>query len=170
MAALDKAKAAHAVGDNLTALEAIWAAQEAIWNLSPLGIRNAAFVSEQPENFGTYKPKVGENFSPSEPLIFYCEPFGYTQKTDEYGAYHYSIIGAFSILDASGKVLGGQDNLGPYEQGGYHTFSTECMMAMTIGIQGLIPGNYTLRLTLTDNLDQTKSVQIDKPFNLVAVE
>jgi hypothetical protein len=38
---------------------------------------------------------------------------------------------------------------------------------MTIGIQGLPAGTYVMRVTLTDNLDQTKSVQLDKPFKIV---
>jgi hypothetical protein len=64
-------------------------------------------------------------------------------------------------------VLGGQKNLGPYEQSDYRTFSTETMLVMTIGIQGLPAGNYVMRVTLTDNLDHTKAVQLDKPFTIV---
>jgi len=131
-----------------------------------LGVRNVAFVTDQPDNFGTYSPKGGEDFKAPEPLILYCEPIGFTQvKTGE--TYKYSIIGAFDILDTGGRVLGGQKNLGPYEQSGYRTFSTETMLVMTIGIQGLPAGTYVMRVTLTDNLDQTKSVQLDKPFKIV---
>ena len=163
---LSQAGAAYQAGDHLGALDALWAAQEEIWRRAPLGIRNVAFVTEQPENFGAYHPRDGENFKAPEPLILYCEPVGFTQaKTGD--TYKYSIIGAFDILDSTGRVLGGQKNLGPYEQGGYRTFSTETMLAMTIGIQGLSAGSYVMRVTLTDNLDRTKSVQLDKPFNIV---
>ncbi|MDR1085349.1 MAG: hypothetical protein LBP22_10980 [Deltaproteobacteria bacterium] len=168
MAALDKAKAAFSVGDTKTALEAVWAAQEAIWIQAPLGMRNAAFVTEQPENFGTYTPKTGQDFKEFEPLIFYCEPVGYTQRKEADGTYSYSILGAFSIIDTDkNQTLGGQENLGPYEMHGYRTFSTETMLAMTIGIQGLPVGSYTLRVTLTDNLNQSKTAVVDKPFRLV---
>ncbi|MDR1872493.1 MAG: hypothetical protein LBS60_11350 [Deltaproteobacteria bacterium] len=166
-AALDKAKAAHAVGDNKTALEAIWVAQEAIWNQAPLGVRHVAFVTEQPENFGTYKPKATPDFQPHEPLIFYSEPYGFTQKKEIDGTYSYSINGAFAILDAESQIIGDQDNLGPYEMSGYRTFSVENMLAMTIGLQGLPPGSYTLRVTLTDNLNPSKTVSVDQPFRLV---
>jgi len=163
---LSQAGSAYQSGDYLGALDALWEAQEEIWRRSPLGVRNVAFVTDQPENFGTYQPRDGENFKAPEPLILYCEPIGFTQaKTGE--TYRYSIIGAFDILDSTGRVLGGQKNLGPYEQGGYRTFSTETMLVMTIGIQGLAAGSYVMRVTLTDNLDQTKSVQLDKPFNIV---
>jgi len=163
---LTQAGSAYQSGDYLGALDALWAAQEEIWRRSPMGVRNVAFVTDQPENFGTYQPRDGEDFKAPEPLILYCEPIGFTQaKTGE--TYKYSIIGAFDILDSTGRVLGGQKNLGPYEQGGYRTFSTETMLVMTIGIQGLAAGSYVMRVTLTDNLDQTKSVQLDKPFNIV---
>ncbi len=163
---LAKADEANRAGDYIGALDYLWQAQEAIWRKAPLGVRNVAFVNAQPENFGTYQPKVGENFKTPEPLIFYCEPVGFTQLK-EGETYRYSIVGAFDILDAAGRLLGGQKNLGPYEQSGYRTFSTETMLVMTIGIQGLPAGSYILRITLTDNLDPTKSVELDKPFNIV---
>ena len=163
---LAKSDAAYRRGDYIEALDALWAAEEMMWRRAPLGVRNVAFVPEQPENFGTYTPKTGEDFRSPEPLIFYCEPIGFTQ-VKEGDTYKYSIIGAFDILDSTGKVLGGQRNLGPYELSGYRTFSTETMMVMTIGTHGLPAGSYAMRVTLTDNLDRTKSVQLDKPFNIV---
>jgi hypothetical protein len=163
---LSQAGSSYQSGDFIGALDALWEAQEEIWRRAPLGIRNVAFVTDQPDNFGTYHPKDVEAFKAPEPLILYCEPIGFTQvKTGE--TYKYSIIGAFDILDATGRVLGGQKNLGPYEQSDYRTFSTETMLVMTIGIQGLSAGSYIMRVTLTDNLDQTKSVQLDKPFKIV---
>jgi hypothetical protein len=167
-AALEKAKLANAAGDNNSALEAIFQAMEAVWNQAPLAIRNAAFVTDQPENFGFYNPKPGDDFSSSEPIIFYCEPIGYTLKKEAGGTYGYSILGAFSILNAdTGETLGGQDNLGPYELQGFRTFSTETMLAMTIGIQGLPAGSYTLKVTLTDNFQQSKTAAVTKNFRLV---
>ncbi len=163
---LVKADTAYRQGDYIGALDALWAAQEMMWRMAPLGVRNVAFVTEQPENFGTYLPKIGENFKSSEPLILYCEPIGFTQLK-EGDTYRYSMIGAFDILNINGQVLGGQRNLGPYEQSNYRTFNTETMLVMTIGIHGLPVGSYTMRITLTDNLDRTKSVQLDKPFNVV---
>lgn len=163
---LARADTACRQGDYIATLDSLWAAQEMVWRRAPLAVRNVAFVTEQPENFGTYKPKIGEDFKSPEPLILYCEPIGFTQIREN-GTYRYSIIGAFDILDARGKVLGGQKNLGPYEQSGYRTFSTETMLVMTIGIHGLPAGSYVMRITLTDNLERTKSVQLDKPFNIV---
>ncbi|MDR2141340.1 MAG: hypothetical protein LBR11_06065 [Deltaproteobacteria bacterium] len=168
MAALNKAMAAHSIGDNKTALEAIWVAQQAIWNQAPLGIRNSHFVTEQPENFGSYTPKVGDDYRSHEPLIFYSEPFGFTQKKQADGTYSYSINGAFAIINSKKQTIGGQDNLGPYEMRGYRSFTVENMLVMTIGVQGLQPGSYILRVTLTDNLNPSKTATVDKPFRLVS--
>ncbi|MDR2198940.1 MAG: hypothetical protein LBR53_05710 [Deltaproteobacteria bacterium] len=168
MQSLRKAQDAHALGDNLTALEAIFQAQQAIWNFSPLGIRNAVFVLEEPEYFGTYKPKTGENFTSSELLIFYCEPIGYTQRLGPDGTYTNSLSWSFEILDQSGKTIGGGNNIGPYEHTGYRTFITEKMQTMTINMSQFPAGSYILQITMTDNLDPTKSVTVQKPFNLVS--
>jgi hypothetical protein len=168
VSALRKAEDAHALGDNLTALDAIFQAQQAIWNLSPLGIRNAAFVSEEPEYFGTYKPKVGESFTSSELLIFYCEPIGYTQRLGPDGTYTNSLSWSFEILDQTGKAIGGGSNIGPYEHTGYRTFITEKMLTMTINMSQFPAGSYILQITMTDNLDPTKSVTVQKPFSLVS--
>ncbi|MDR2353348.1 MAG: hypothetical protein LBF22_09365 [Deltaproteobacteria bacterium] len=167
LSALDKAEAAHQVGDNITALEAIWIAQEAIWHLSPLGIRNVAFVTEEPEYFGVYKPKIGENFTPNELLILYCEPFGFTQRKEPDGTYTNSLLWSFNVLDSNGQILGGQNNIGPYTHQGYRTFSAEKMLALTINLSQVPPGAYKLQMIITDNLNQSKSVEIQKPFNIV---
>lgn len=165
--ALARADKAQQEGDYIGAMDALWQAQEKIWQRAPLGVRNVAFITEQPENFGTYQIKAGEDFKSPEPLIFYCEPVGFTQAK-EGETYRYSIIGAFDIIDSNGLVLGGQKNLGPYEQQGYRTFSMETMLTMTIGIHGLPPGSYIMRVTLTDNLDLSKTVEVDKHFNIVS--
>ncbi|MDR3203640.1 MAG: hypothetical protein LBV23_02685 [Deltaproteobacteria bacterium] len=164
MNALSRAQNAHSVGDNITALESIWEAQEAIWNLSPLGVRNVAFVTEPPDEFGIYTPKVGEEFGQDELLILYCEPFGYTQIKEADGTYGYSVIASLSVLDSEGQVLGGNDNLGPYGKTGIRTFNTQFMIFITLNMRGLEAGSYVLKVTLTDNNDQTKTVQMEKPF------
>jgi hypothetical protein len=168
MTSLQKAQEAHIRGDNLTALEALFQAQQAIWNFSPLGLRNAVFILEEPEYFGTYKPKVGENFTSSELLIFYCEPIGYTQRLGPDGTFTNSLSWSFEILDQNGKPIGGGSNIGPYEHTGYRTFITEKMQTMTINMSQFPAGSYILQITMIDNLDPTKSVTVQKPFNLIS--
>ncbi|MDR1309352.1 MAG: hypothetical protein LBL95_05580 [Deltaproteobacteria bacterium] len=167
MVALERAKNGHAVGDNLNALNSIREAEEALWNMAPLGVRNVAFVTEKPQKFGFYTPKAGEDFSDDEPLILYCEPIGYTQPRGADGTYSISLLSSVTILDSNGAVIGELPNMPPMSMAGHRTFVTEFMVMATIGIRGLSPGTYTLRLTLTDNLDPTKSADVEKVFNLL---
>jgi hypothetical protein len=164
MVALARAEDAHALGDNLTALNSIREAEEALWNSSPLGIRNVVFVTEQPEKYGFYSPKVGEDFTEDEPLILYCEPIGYTQPKGADGTYSISIVPSIHVINSQGQVLGGEPR--PAEtMAGHRSFVTEFMLVSTISIRGLPQGTYTLKLTLTDNNDPTKSVEVEKVFN-----
>jgi hypothetical protein len=164
MTALETAQNAHSLGDNLAALNSIIEAEEAIWNNSPLGVRNAVFVTEQPDKFGYYTPKVGEDFTEDEPLILYCEPIGYTQPKGADGTYSISLLPSVQVIDSKGQVLGGEPQ--PAEtMTGHRTFVKEHMLVSTVSIRGLPPGSYTLKLTLTDNNDPTKTVDIEKPFN-----
>jgi hypothetical protein len=164
MTALARAQDSHGLGDNLTALNSIREAEEALWNSSPLGIRYVSFVNEQPEKFGFYTPKVGEDFTEDEPLILYCEPIGYTQPKGADGTYNISIVPSIHVVDAQGNVFGGEPRP-PVTMSGHRSFVTEYMLSCTISIRGLPPGTYTLKLTLTDQNDPTKSVEVEKPFN-----
>jgi hypothetical protein len=164
MTALSRAQDAHGLGDNLTALNAIREAEEALWNASPLGIRNVVFVTEPPEKYGFFTPKQGEDFTEDEPLILYCEPVGYTQPKGADGTYSISIVPSIHVVDSQGKVLGGEPRPA-VTMNGHRSFVTEYMISCTISIRGLPPGTYTLKLTLTDQNDPTKSVEVEKVFN-----
>ncbi|MDR1051825.1 MAG: hypothetical protein LBP95_12300 [Deltaproteobacteria bacterium] len=165
LSALTLAQNAYSSGDNITALNAISDAQQALWNASPLGVRNVAFVTEQATDFGMYNPKIGEEFPGDEPMILYCEPFGYTQVRGEDGTYSFSLIASVNIVNAQGQVVGGKQNLGPFNMSGLRSFYTQFIVCFTLGIRGLEPGSYTVRVTLTDNFDTTKSVDVEKSFN-----
>lgn len=156
---------AYGRGNYIASLEQLWLAQEFIWDQAPLAVRNVHFITGQPTNFATYQPRIGEEFKSPEPLILYGEPISFTQLKER-GTYRYSLSATFDILDAEGTVLGSQ-KLKPYTQSNYRTFSTETMLTMTIGIQGLPMGSYTLRVTLTDDLNPNKTAQVEKPFSIV---
>ncbi|MDR3154687.1 MAG: hypothetical protein LBW85_10575 [Deltaproteobacteria bacterium] len=167
LASLARAEAAHSVGDNVTAVLSIWTALESVWGMmGEMGIRNAAFVTEEPEYFGVYQPKQGEDFQPGELIILYCEPFGYTMRREADGTYTNSLKWSFQIYDKAGASLGGQDNIGPYTHGGYRTFTTEKMLAFTINLSAFPSGSYTLSVTVIDDFDPQKSVEIRKSFNI----
>jgi hypothetical protein len=166
---LDRARNAHAVGDNVTAVLSIWDSLETVWGMMrEMGIRNAAFITDEPEFFGVYNPKQGQDFAPGELIILYCEPFGYTMRKEADGTYTNSLKWSFQILDQAGTPLGGQNDIGPYTHGGYRTFTTEKMLSLTINLSQFPAGSYTLSVTITDDFNPEKSVEIQKPFNILA--
>ncbi|MDR1037225.1 MAG: hypothetical protein LBT40_11870 [Deltaproteobacteria bacterium] len=169
LTSLDRAASAHSVGDNVTALLSVWEAMQSIWNMmGVMGIRNAVFVLEEPEFFGNYQPKQGQDFMPGELIILYCEPFGYTMRQEPDGTFTNSLRWSFKILDQTGNSMGGQDNIGPYTHGGYRTFIMEKMLALTINLSQFPAGSYILSVTITDDFNPQKSVEIQKPFNILA--
>ncbi|MDR1080234.1 MAG: hypothetical protein LBQ79_04570 [Deltaproteobacteria bacterium] len=169
LSSLDRASAAHSVGDNVTAILSVWEAMQSIWNMmGVMGIRNATFVMEEPEFFGIYQPKQGQDFAPGELVILYCEPFGYTMRQESDGTYTNSLRWSFKILDQAGSTMGGQNDIGPYTHGGYRTFIMEKMLALTINLSQFPAGSYVLSVTITDDFNSQKSVEIQKPFNILA--
>jgi hypothetical protein len=167
MTALQRAQNAHSVGDNITALTSIWEAEAEIWKMSAMGVRNAVFVTEKPLGYGFYTPKVGEDFAIDEMILFYCEPFGFTRVSNSDGTYTDAVMASIGVLNDQGQLLGPENSVGPTGNEGYRSLDVGLMFFSTVQIRGLEPGSYVLRVTLTDNFDPSKSVQLEKPFNLL---
>jgi hypothetical protein len=166
MNSLDRAQSAHAVGDNISAMESIWEAQEAIWNHTPLAVRNVAFVTTPPEIFGLYTPKVGENFSDDDTIVvLYFELFGFTQVKAPDGTYGYSLTISATILTPDGQVIGVERNPTVYEKQGFRTFNAQGMFFTSLNIRGLPPNAYVLRVSIQDNNDPAKVVEVEKNLN-----
>ncbi|MDR1658409.1 MAG: hypothetical protein LBT47_12835 [Deltaproteobacteria bacterium] len=164
-ASLDEAKSFHSVGDNIQAMESIWRAQELLWNSTPLGVRNVALVSEPPESFGIYTPRVGEDFRDGEPIILYFEPFGFTQVKSANGSYGYSLTVTTTILDINGNIVGVEKNPTIWEKSGFRTFNVQSMLFTTLTLWGMPSGSYVMRVSVQDNNDPSKSVEMEKNFN-----
>jgi hypothetical protein len=163
---LERAINAHAMGDNIAALESLWAAQETIWNNAPLAVRNVAFVADAPETFGLYTPKVGEDFSDEDVIaLLYFEVFGFTQNKGPDGGYGYSLTVSATILDTKGNIVGVERNPTVYEKSGFRTFNAQCMLVSSLNLRGLPPGSYVMKVTIQDNNDPTKVVEVEKALN-----
>jgi hypothetical protein len=126
-----------------------------------------AFVSEPPETFGLYTPKVGENYSDDDVIVLlYFEVFGFTQiRNPNDGAYGYSLTVSATILDTSGNVVGVERNPTVYEKAGFRTFNAQCMLVSSLNLRGLPPGSYVMKVTIQDNNDPTKVVEVEKSLN-----
>ena len=163
---LERAINAHSMGDNIAALESLWEAQEVIWNNAPLAVRNVAFVTEAPEIFGLYNPKIGENYSDDDVIvILYFEVFGFTQIKSPNGTYGYSLTVSATILDTQGTVVGVERNPTVYEKTGFRTFNAQCMLVSSLNLRGLPPGSYVMKVSIQDNNDPTKVVEVEKSLN-----
>ncbi|MDR2443323.1 MAG: hypothetical protein LBE31_07375 [Deltaproteobacteria bacterium] len=164
---LETAKRYIESNNNIQAMEAIWRAQELLWNQTPLGVRNVALVIDPPDSFGSYTPKVGEDFGDGEPIILYFEPFGFTQIKSADGTYSYSMTISTTILDTSGNVVGVEKNPTIYEKSGLRSFNIQPVLFTTLTLWGMPTGSYVMRVTVQDNNDPTKVVDLEKNFNRV---
>jgi hypothetical protein len=165
---LQKANSAHLSNDNIAALYALWDAEQELWNqTTALGVRNVFFLKDQPLGFGFFTPKQGEDFFIGETLLFYCELFGYTRSKTADGTYNDGVSVVFRILDGNGAPVSNEFSSGSSGNQGYRSLDVGLMSFSTVKIGGLDPGSYKLQVTLTDVYDQTKSVQLEKPFNLL---
>jgi hypothetical protein len=170
MDSLQKAQNAHAIGDNILALKSLWEAEAEIWKVSAMGVRNAVFVTDKPQGFGFYTPKIGEDFAIDEMILFYCEPFGYTRVPNSDGTFKDAIIANIGVLNDQGQLMGPESSVGPTGNDGYRSLDVGQMFFATVQMRGLEPGSYILRVTLTDSFDPSKSVQLEKPFNLLPAQ
>src|SRR5688500_13642770 len=69
-------------GDYLDALNALSAAQDVIWQKSPLIVRKAFFVAAEPGGFGIYDLRNDSVFKKTDKLLIYAEPVGFGYGLD----------------------------------------------------------------------------------------
>ena len=156
-----QASAEYSSGNFVEGVNLLRKSMEEMWNEVPLTVLNVTFVTEQPQAYGMYTPRPSDVYEAVEPIILYCEPIGYTIKRSG-GENIFSLAADFSVVDAGGEVLGGQENFGKWEMKS-RAFNTEFMMHFTFNFKGLPSGKYRVLVTLRD-LNSTKSAVIKKPF------
>ena len=155
VALINKARSSCLEGDYAATLDNIRTAYETSWNLAPLAVKHAAFVTEPPEAYGMFSPRPEGPFESIDPIELYCEPVGYTIKKD--GEWYTAALTAdFVLADPDGKELGGQPNFYQWSVKS-RNFNTEVMMFFTINLKGLAPGSYILRVTLNDQNSDKKA-------------
>ena len=130
------------------ALAVLTEAQAKLWDLSPMYVRKALFVAEEPAGFGIYKLREGSIFKKSEILLIYAEPvgFGYTRNGEQYVV---DIAMDFDILDKSGKSVAAQQNFGSLGLTS-NVPNKEFFAKITYNFSGLESGDYDVVTTLND--------------------
>ena len=137
---------------------------QAVWERSPMRADNAMFVTEKAPMYGAYTARPNSVFKKGETLIAYLEPKGYAWKPIDGKLFDISVVGDLAIMDAKGDVI--------YEKKKFvsQSFKThdkfqDLMFNLTLTLDGISPGDYTLRYTIADG-NSDKNVAVTLPFKL----
>lgn len=135
---------------DLDALEQHKDAELALWRaMTDIYARRALLVTGEPLSFGVYTPRKDNRYLPGEPVHIYVEPVGHTIR-EEGGLYTVSLALDFTLMDESGKLLGGQRNYDRLEMKSRRPVM-EFMAFFTYDTEGLAAGRYIFETLLRDS-------------------
>lgn len=152
-----------AQGQPAEALAAFDKATDAFWAASPLQFRVALFAASV-KGFGQYEPHADANFRSGDTALVYLEPVGYG-FTPSSGGYDVAFTTGIEIRTAGGILLAKTDDLGRLDWHG-RSESHEVQAAVGVTLPTLKPGDYQLKLTLTDAVT-AKQASVTLPFTIV---
>jgi hypothetical protein len=159
-AAAGSAAAEGGRGHDLETYEKHKAAELEIWRrMETMALRQALLVEEEPSSFGVYAPRGDNRYRPGDPVHIYAEPVGHTIREAD-GIYVISLALDFTLLDESGKILGGQRDFDRLEMESRRPVM-EFMVSFTYDTEGLPAGNYTFETLIRDSFsDRRLKVQM----------
>lgn len=134
------------------------------WEKTPLTVRRALFVSEEPQGFGIYTPRPSARFKAGEQMIVYAEPVGFEWKSLEDGQYEFGLKVDLIVKTAAGKVIVEQDNFGNLVLRS-RARNREFLTHFDVNFTGAPPGDYLLDFRLRD-AEGDKAGLIELPFTL----
>lgn len=152
-----------AQGQPAEALAAFDKATDAFWAASPLQFRAALFAASV-KGFGQYEPRADANFRSGDTALVYLEPVGYG-FTPSGSGYDVAFTTGIEIRTAGGILLAKTDDFGRLDWHG-RSESHEVQAAVGITLPTLKPGNYQLKLTLSDAAS-AKQASVTLPFTIV---
>ena len=136
------------------------------WQKLPFTAINVHLVAAPPQGYGQFIPRVDNVYRPSEPLILYLEPVGFTVVHDQHkGTYRYHLTADFNLVDAWGRVVSGRRRFGHF-QGQSRHFPDRFPLTFTYSLSGLPPGQYKVETILHDMLDPQKTYTIVTPIRI----
>ena len=143
-ALLDAAEKSNSMGDRIGAVENLKKAILSIWDDVPLTATNIRLVSDL-KNYTSKKDNV---YREGETICVSCQLLGYTLKRVG-DSYQINITTDFLVLDETGKVLGGQQDVYKFD----HTSpipNTEFSLDLTYTLTGLPGGVYKIQTKIND--------------------
>jgi len=142
------------VGDRIEAVEYLKKAILSIWDDVPLTARNIRLVSD----LKNYTSKKNNVYRKGETIYLTSQIFGHRLKKNG-DSYQINITTDFLVLDETGKVLGGQNDVYKFD----HTSpipNTEFSLDLTYTLTGLPDGIYKIQTKVNDK-NSAKSTAFD---------
>jgi hypothetical protein len=152
-------------GQSLDEINKRDAAVREAWEKTPFSLRNAFFVSEAPEAFGSYAPRSSAPFKAGEEMIVYAEPVAYGWKSVEGGQYEFGFTVDLVVKTADGKVIVEKDNFGKMMFKS-RAQNRELFLKLTVNLTGAGPGNYLIGFRVHDSEAENKTAMIELPMTL----
>lgn len=151
-------------GDHAGAMSALDDAREAVWNAAPLTINKAILVASDPQGFGIYDIRDGNQYKSGEPIVIYTEPsgFGYGRDGD---IYTINMALDFTIKSSSGEELAAQKDFAKWELRS-RVPNKEFMGKLTYTFNGIQPGDYIVETVIRDQ-NSDKTVTFPTPFKII---
>jgi hypothetical protein len=147
----------------LEALGTLSAAEDKVWQKSPLLFRKTVFVASDPKGFGIYDLHEGETFKRSESIILYAEPVGYGYRKDgELNVIDLTLD--FEVKAKDGRLIGGQKNFAN-PQLHSRVQNREFFVKVVYDFSAVPPGQYEVKTTVNDKTTG-KSGSFVMPFTL----
>ena len=139
-----------ATGDAIGALEGARDLLDQVWDQSPaLSFGQALLVAEPATGYGVFNPRSSIVFKKDEPILIYCEPFGFGYGTPGEGLHSVNFIVDLQVLDASGNQLALAEGATEFNMTSRHQ-NREVQANITYNLDGIPVGRYTLITTLRD--------------------
>lgn len=140
----DAAGALSAAGDLYAQ---VWAQNQSI------GFTQATLVAENATGYGVYNPRPTNVFKKGEPILIYCEPYGFDYGNPGQGLWSVNLFVDLQVLDASGNQLANAPEATEYNMTSRNK-NREVQANITYSLDGIQPGRYTLVTTLRDKNSQ----------------
>jgi len=153
-ALVNAAEKSNNVGDRIGAVEYLKKAILSIWDDVPLIARNIRLVSD----LKNYTSKKNNVYRKGETICLTSQIFGHRLKKNG-DSYEINITTDFLVLDETGKVLGGQNDVYKFD----HTSpipNTEFSLDLTYTLTGLPDGIYKIQTKVNDK-NSAKSTAFD---------
>ena len=137
-----------------------------VWEQSPgITFGQALLVAESATGFGVFNPRQTNVFKQGDPILIYCEPFGFGYGAPDAGLWSVNFIVDLQVLDQAGTELAKAVGATEYNMTSRHQ-NREVQANITYSLDGLPVGRYTLITTLRDK-NSPKSGAFQTPIEII---